>query len=67
MFSRLLKYNEPKYLVVVGLIGTLMVGCSQPLWSVFYSRIVTYMTVPLNLIQYIYASQLIEDEDGKDF
>lgn len=67
MFSRLWKYNEPKYLVVIGLIGTFMVGCAQPLWSVFYSRIVTYMTVPLNLIEYIYASQLVEDEKGEEF
>lgn len=54
LFTRLWVINEPKYLVYFGLIGAMMVGCSQPVWAIYYSRMITFMTAPLNMMQYVY-------------
>lgn len=67
IFSRLWKLNNPKHFVYIGIIAALMCGCCQPVWAVFYSGMISYLTVPLDMLGYVYASNLQNGEEADDF
>ena len=50
MFSRILVYNHPKFLIFSGSLMALIVGCSMPFTGVILSELLTYMTAPFPLL-----------------
>lgn len=57
----------PKYLLATGILGCFGVGGAQPIWAIFYSKAMTYMTMPMEFVPFAFASEMNEDETGKDF
>lgn len=44
VFKRLLRYNNPKILICVGLICSALVGSAMPISGVILAELLTYMT-----------------------
>lgn len=60
-FSRLMEWNEPKPLIFVALIGSLLTGASQPFFAIALSKVLTYLSVPLEAFQYLVGPDSDED------
>jgi hypothetical protein len=60
-------YSTPRYLIYTGIFGATLVGCAQPVWAIFYSKLITYMTSPLKMMPIIYSEKLLDGESGEDF
>jgi hypothetical protein len=46
-FSKLLPYNQPKILIVTGIVSCLWNGVSQPLAGIAMAKLLSYLTIPV--------------------
>jgi hypothetical protein len=67
IFMRLYDLAHPKSLVVLGILGGFLIGANTPIWAIFYSRAIEKMTVPLELIEFVFADEMREGDTAKDF
>lgn len=51
--SRLSKYNNPKILILLGVLASLLAGASQPCLGVVMSKYLTYVAVPIPYLRFI--------------
>jgi len=49
-FSRVFKYNSPKYLIFVGCFFAGISGACNPIFGVIFSKVMTLLTVPLPML-----------------
>ena len=55
MYARIMELNEPVWFIAVGLLGCVFAGASQPLFGIYFSRVIAFLTVPFDAIQWVYA------------
>jgi len=56
-FMKLLPYNQPRYLIVVGIIGAIISGGLQPVLGIVFAYMVTYLTAPIEFMSFIAFQQ----------
>lgn len=53
LFMKLWEYNEPKWFLPVGIIGSMMTGVAFPLFSIYFSNALNFFILPIGVIPYI--------------
>jgi len=48
-FGRLMEWNEPKSLIFVAAVGSLLTGASQPFFAIALSKVIAYLSMPMEL------------------
>jgi ATP-binding cassette subfamily B (MDR/TAP) protein 1 len=54
LFKRVFSYNEPQYVFWFGILFTLIIGSAQPLFGIFFSRILAALTITPAQVMYLY-------------
>lgn len=52
-FSKLMKYNNPKILMVIGLLMTIPSGLANPVCGIAFAKILTLLSIPLQYLVYV--------------
>lgn len=71
LFSKLLVYNKPAVLILVGIVGSIVVGSMQPVCGIILSELLTYMTAPFEYLKLLAIQDKFEfesrDKAGYEF
>lgn len=51
LFSRVLAYSQPRWMLWLGVLLTLVVGLTQPVFGIFFSKILAALTVPREIVE----------------
>jgi hypothetical protein len=50
-FRKLIPYNNPKYLIAFALISSLVGGAAQPVFAIFFSKILAILTPEIDVLE----------------
>jgi hypothetical protein len=52
-FRKLIPYNNPKYLIAFALISSLVGGAAQPVFAIFFSKILAILTPDIDVLEIV--------------
>ena len=50
-FRKLIPYNNPKYLIAFALISSLVGGAAQPVFAIFFSKVLAILTPDIDALE----------------
>lgn len=60
-YTKMMPYNNPKYLIVVAVLGSMINGSSQPILGVLFAKLVFLLSVPLIYLNTLGENYLQEE------
>lgn len=64
---RTLELNQPFWYTYLGVVAALLSGSAMPVFSVQFSKIMGYLTIPFEAIPWVYPDVIKPDQTGKEF
>jgi len=64
-FSKLLPFNNPKSLLVIAIVASLTGGAAQPIFAIFFSKVLAILTPDIDLIEKLTHTGYVLEECSK--
>lgn len=64
-FKKLLPYNDPKALVFVAILASLTGGAAQPIFAIFFSKVLAILTPDIDLLEKLTYKGFVLEECSK--
>ena len=52
-FTKLMEYNKPKVLILIGVLMTIPSGLANPICGIAFAKIMTFLSIPIEFLKFI--------------